>query len=330
MIRLILIFFFPFHILSQNCDWRLDYLGLPGDIQIKTFESKPESWWQIDFSALNVPDTILIENDVESIKFAAGNWLPESHQGFRIYTYGIGINDTSQQYLNFPADFPFKDYLPGSIRILYQSPYDVCEFDLWVIGNKFDFTKYELCVKRISSGTTQIDTIFSTTCKPYDYSEVIVNGECNKQIIYYKSYDIEEPIIHNPTCADSLDGWLEFKTIPNIYNIGIGKHNFTISNGICKKRINVELIPENICDDYFIPNIFSPNNDGINDIFLLFYKNDIKYQLEIWDRWGELIYIGNGITNNSGWNGGNYLPGIYIFRIICLNKTFKGNLTLIK
>lgn len=113
MIRLILIFFFPFHILSQNCDWRLDYLGLPGDIQIKTFESKPESWWQIDFSALNVPDTILIENDVESIKFAAGNWLSESHQGFRIYTYGIDVNDTSQQYLNFPADFPFKDYLPG-------------------------------------------------------------------------------------------------------------------------------------------------------------------------------------------------------------------------
>lgn len=256
--------------------------------------------------------------------------MPESHQGFRIYTYGIGINDTSQQYLNFPADFPFKDYLSGSIRILYQSPYDVCEFDLWVIGNKFDFTKYELCVKRISSGTTQIDTIFSTTCKPYDYSEVIVNGECNKQIIYYKSYDIEEPIIHNPTCADSLNGWLEFKTIPNIYNIGMGNHNFTISNGICKKRINVELIPENICDDYFIPNAFSPNNDGINDIFLLFYKNDIEYQLEIWDRWGELIYIGNEITNNSGWNGGNYLPGIYIFRIICLNKIINGNVTLIK
>lgn len=141
---------------------------------------------------------------------------------------------------------------------------------------------------------------------------------------------IEDPVIHGPTCIDSINGWVEFKSIPNIYNIGIGQHSFIVSNGICKKRIDINLIPENICDDFFVPNVFSPNNDGINDLFILFYKLDIEYSLEIWDRWGELIYSNHEITNNSGWNGGKYENGVYVFRIICLNKNIVGNITIIR
>ncbi len=58
-----------------------------------------------------------------------------------------------------------------------------------------------------------------------------------------------------------------------------------------------------------IPNAFSPNNDGINDIFFaqgVFIQNltgkaSIDYQLRIYDRWGMLLFETNDI--NKGWDG---------------------------
>ncbi len=58
----------------------------------------------------------------------------------------------------------------------------------------------------------------------------------------------------------------------------------------------------------FIPNSFSPNNDGINDVFMIFADNDvanIRY-FKILDRWGELVWMAENFQPNDpdyGWNG---------------------------
>ncbi len=51
----------------------------------------------------------------------------------------------------------------------------------------------------------------------------------------------------------------------------------------------------------FIPNAFSPNGDNINDFFRPVINNAITYKLEIFDRWGNLIFINN--DPETGWNG---------------------------
>lgn len=65
-----------------------------------------------------------------------------------------------------------------------------------------------------------------------------------------------------------------------------------------------------------MPNAFSPNNDGINDIFRPL-GNVYKYEtLEIFNRWGETLHVGPG---EKGWDGsykGEVCPGgIYFFRL---------------
>lgn len=62
------------------------------------------------------------------------------------------------------------------------------------------------------------------------------------------------------------------------------------------------------CDNVFIPNVFSPNNDGINDVF--FIQSDDKVvqvkTFRIFNRWGALVFEAlNFPTNDSafGWNG---------------------------
>ncbi len=56
---------------------------------------------------------------------------------------------------------------------------------------------------------------------------------------------------------------------------------------------------------FYIPNSFTPNGDGINDIFIpknsgIDQGTDL-YQLMIFDRWGQLIFSTNSLT--TGWNG---------------------------
>ncbi len=73
----------------------------------------------------------------------------------------------------------------------------------------------------------------------------------------------------------------------------------------------------------FIPSAFSPNEDGVNDVFTIFADgNQVTQvrQLSISNRWGELIYKARHFPPNDltfGWNGkyrGQFMnPGVYVF-----------------
>jgi len=76
----------------------------------------------------------------------------------------------------------------------------------------------------------------------------------------------------------------------------------------------------------YVPNIFSPNKDGKNDEFKIEGSNIKTFHLEIFDRWGELIYVSNDI--NVSWDGmyrGQIVEeGAYIWKINYSGETTKG------
>jgi gliding motility-associated-like protein len=51
----------------------------------------------------------------------------------------------------------------------------------------------------------------------------------------------------------------------------------------------------------YVPNSFSPNNDGINDVFLVFGENISDVSMEIYDRWGAKIFYSGDYR--TGWDG---------------------------
>jgi gliding motility-associated-like protein len=57
----------------------------------------------------------------------------------------------------------------------------------------------------------------------------------------------------------------------------------------------------------FIPNVFTPNNDGLNDIFKI-ESSGIEYGFKIWDRWGKLVFNNEG-DENRFWNGNLFNTG---------------------
>ena len=52
---------------------------------------------------------------------------------------------------------------------------------------------------------------------------------------------------------------------------------------------------------YIIPNVFTPNNDGVNDIFTISGKGILSLRGEIYNRWGQKEYEWS--TTNGGWDG---------------------------
>lgn len=78
-------------------------------------------------------------------------------------------------------------------------------------------------------------------------------------------------------------------------------------------RIRVEDRPE-----IFIPNSFSPNGDGNNDVFLIYGAAIKKMDLKIFNRWGELVFQSD--NQYSGWDGiykGTLQqPGVFTYQAV--------------
>ncbi len=55
------------------------------------------------------------------------------------------------------------------------------------------------------------------------------------------------------------------------------------------------------CADFTVPNIFTPNNDGRNDDFVINILNPASYSITIYDRWGKEVYTSTDPT--VYWNG---------------------------
>lgn len=94
----------------------------------------------------------------------------------------------------------------------------------------------------------------------------------------------------------------------------------------------------------YIPSSFSPNQDGINDIFSIFGNDQVAYvrHLAIYDRWGNAVYLQRNLPVNdptAGWDGtfrGRLMdPGTYIYAIEVemmdgSNRVYKGDINLIR
>ena len=263
--------------------------------------------------------------------------------------------DTSLFLLNFDTlsikyqtgNIPCEDVCNGSAAVFVSgglAPYTY----IWSDSSKTSTIK-NLCegeyeVTAYDSNkcwiTTKIFVFVDTNLFPaavQAWSDLATIYRSQSTIIYGSNYGSGFDYTWSP--SDYLSTTKGTKTTSTPLHTITYTYTVTDTNGCIVSDTILITVLDVICDEpyIFVPNAFTPNGDGLNDI--LYVRGNVleKVDFAIYDRWGEKIFE----TKNKdiGWDGtfrGKPCdPGVYVYYLdaACIGGMkyhHKGNITLIR
>ncbi|PBQ34394.1 hypothetical protein CNR22_22320 [Sphingobacteriaceae bacterium] len=123
-------------------------------------------------------------------------------------------------------------------------------------------------------------------------------------------------------------------TQPGTYTVSL-----YVTKGSCLDTAQL-VIQVDIPSAIEIPNIFTPNGDNVNDLFFLKSSNLDKITMQVFDRWGNLVFDIQSASGNVSWDGKyesgkEAAPGVYFYIIKANGKDGskydkKGTITLVR
>lgn len=205
---------------------------------------------------------------------------------------------------------------------LYKFPgeFDVVFSVLDSNGCRYDSTFLNL-IKVNNSPISNFDVTPSSGCSPLEIN--ISNNSQNSNSFILNMGDGSEFNLST------------FNSFVHIYSDSIEDKNYTIkliaqTNEFCSDTASFEIFT-NLCigdPEIIYPNIFTPNSDGINDLFYLKTKNLKFIRLSIFDRWGNLVFeeeSNDPLKNNPKWdastNGKKANDGVFYFMYTAIALT---------
>lgn len=247
--------------------------------------------------------------DVECFGDTDGQILAEGDSGSPAYQYSL-------DGVNFQPSPRFLDLAPG-------------QYELTIVDRKgcMNVTIVDIMQPTLTSVNagpdTTVDLGLSVILDAEIFSDYFIDS------IYWS------PLDSFLTCTECLD--------PEIIPPGNTTYTITVvdENG-CTATDEIQLLV-NIVRPVFYPNVFSPNDDNINDFFNLSGGPAVEGIdfLKIFDRWGNLMYDGRPVINDQtqGWdgyfNGKQVNPGVYAWMadvrfIDNVTLTFAGDITVVR
>jgi len=131
---------------------------------------------------------------------------------------------------------------------------------------------------------------------------------------------------------------------PRVNPIESTSYSVTVTDDIGCTAEDEVIVTVFIPKRVYLPNVFTPNNDGINDVWFIGSNEfvDIIENVEIYDRWGEQVFQKSNILPNDsaeGWDGtigGTRLHnGVFTYIATLMFRdgivrTYKGTITIIQ
>jgi gliding motility-associated-like protein len=200
------------------------------------------------------------------------------------------------------------------------------------------------------SGKYFVTVIDSNNCLVSDTINVTINPKAIALFTLDKKENpIKSPLFNINNKATNYDilhynfgnGDTSHSLNPSVkYNIS-GNYTITqyaLNQFNCNDTFSLNVL---VYDDFvfLIPNAFSPNSDGKNEIFKPYFEgvDSENYEMKIFNRWGELLFVSN--NTQLGWDGkykGEYvMEGVYLYmvKVRTSKRTFRyfnGTMTLLR
>lgn len=285
--------------------------------------------------------------------------LIEIEQGSSKTFVAASVNASSYQW--FKNDSPIAGATMSTLVVSEAGVYTVVAFNN---GNCSSIMSdgYRVIIKPKASSLADLtiakksDNTNVSINKPYEYLITVKNNgpDAANQVIVkdvlpeglvFKNVTMALPGQFNYNIADRTLTWsinkLEKSENSELRFIAEAINPGTVINTATVRAIETDLnLDDNTSTDVksiidiIIPNVFTPNGDGVNDHFEI--KNLEMYaenEMSIINRWGNSVYEKKDYQNN--WDGNGLDEGTYFFVLKVKNavgtwKAFKGYITLLR
>lgn len=202
-------------------------------------------------------------------------------------------------------------------------------------------------------GTGDVSQII-TVEGPGNYDILVTSGECVASAVITvvenalpaplpdRQVCFEEAVILAPGVPVGSIEWSTGSTEPSIPGVQGTYWFVAVDNNGCTFRDTVEVVRIEPTDGVnYIPNVFTPNGDGLNDEFKVEAPGLQQFSMQVFNRWGQKMYETSSV--DRGWKGGldngsSLAPdGTYFyvitFKDVCSNEpegTRTGHVTLLR
>jgi len=287
----------------QLADSTLSWFGLNNSIASPLVSNKIELLAYDTINSCDLSINLTIDYNEGDVQWSNGgntNNLSVSETGtyqVSISNYCINISDSvyvdfdDRVYLNLTNDTILCKSDSFTIKAEYQP--SSCNF-IWSTSEVGD---------SISVNETGIYSVtaYSNTCVANDTIKVEFINIPTLSLINDTTLCFDKTFILNSNVSNVDYLWSTGDKNNTITINESGTYWLTINDKSCisSDTINVEFY--NNVTKLKLPNVFSPNGDGINDKFEGYDKSVANFSINIYDRWGKLVFNTN--DSNKYWDG---------------------------
>lgn len=203
--------------------------------------------------------------------------------------------------------------------------------------SELDQGVYEIVIMD-TYGCTTLDVIELINRPPLEVKWNLPETDCNNEAV------VLEPKIVSHFGPISFT-WSDASTTSTLTARRSDVYSVTISDACDEKVLStdLEIFLNDTLQKSDIPNVFTPNNDGVNDCFspFLHLNDEIQnVELTIFDRWGNLVFSSNSV--DACWDGKHQevdaVPGVYVYLIrlelikcnAITSQRFIGDVTVVR
>ncbi|WP_224997957.1 gliding motility-associated C-terminal domain-containing protein [Cesiribacter sp. SM1] len=198
-----------------------------------------------------------------------------------------------------------------SVLLSYDGAADGKEFQWFHNGNPVaSASSSTLQVQQTGSYSLQLSNragCVSTT------NSVTVTDMSIPELPFQRVYDVCEsiPLVLDTHADDYIISWSNGTQGPSTSVKESGSYTVTFSNGHCSRTDTVQVLIRQKTA-YKIPNVIVPNGDQWNEFFEI-RELQGSISLQIYNRWGKLVYAAADYKNN--WQGQGLMQGTYYYKI---------------
>lgn len=161
-----------------------------------------------------------------------------------------------------------------------------------------------------------------------DWFYTLTRQSCSEDVVLYRIYYTPDLSIPH-TVLDSIEGRENYQYRHYPEGGLAASYYVTAVDSFGNESLPSEMVIVDNCIKYSIPNVFSPNGDGINDILRPYEYQDVeRIDLKIFNRWGQMVYETDDPDIN--WNGKHketddiVSPGVYYYVCDVYEKRITG------